>query len=247
MQIFTYGRQTARSLAAGNARVFAPLAALREQRMHRPTHGAEGPAHKAKEIKPAKRAVRAPWLVLVAPLLLGACAAPLPVTIASAVIDGISFMATRKTIPDHGLSIVSGRDCAIYRGLMDEPICKPRRGMARAFVNDWEKTDQAGKPTANALTATAAPADGRLYYVLGTFATARNARELERLVADLSPSIIRTRPRGRSRYHVIVGPVGPGEKKETQKRIAAAGFYDVRAFAMAPAPRESEDLAVNPG
>ena len=208
--------------------------------MQRPNQGAKG-------IKPAKRVTRAPWLVLVAALLLSACAAPLSVTIATAVVDGISFMATQKTIPDHGLSLMVGRDCAFYRGLMDEPICKPRRGTGLAFVNDWEKTDQVGKPTAGATTATAAPADGRLYYVLGTFATARNARELARLVTDLSPSLIRTRPRGRSRYHVIVGPVGPGEKKEIQKRIAAAGFYDVRAFAMAPAPRESEDFAVNPG
>ncbi len=209
--------------------------------MHRPIHGAE------KGMKPAKRIRRVPWLILLAPLLLSACAMPLSVTVASFVIEGVSFMTTKKTIPDHGLSMVSGLDCAFYRGLMDEPICKSRRGTALTFVNDWEKTDQAGKPTANAPTATAAPADGRLYYVLGTFATARNARELARLVPDLSPSVIRTRPRGRSRYHVIVGPVGPGEKKATQKRIAAAGFYDVRAFAMAPAPRESEDSAVSPG
>lgn len=205
------------------------------------------PAHRAEKMRPVKRSRRAPWLLLLAPLLLSACAVPLSVTVASVVIDGVSFMVTQKTIPDHGLSLLAGRDCAFYRGLMDEPICKSPRGTALAFVNDWEKTNPAGKPTADAPTATAAPADGRLFYVLGTFATARNARELMGLIPDLSPSVIRTRPQGRSRYHVIIGPVGPGEKKETQKRIAAAGFYDVRAFAMAPAPSESEDSAVNPG
>jgi len=209
------------------------------------------PTLRAEDRKATKQAKPGIWLVLAVPILLGACAVPLPVTIASTVIDGISFMTTKKTIPSHGLSMVSGKDCAFYRGLMNEPICKDRDGRIIAFVEDWEKTGHPGKPATNAVSANAAPADGRLYYVLGTFATAKNAKDLAGMVTDLSASVIRTRPKGKSVYHVVVGPIGPGQKKDVQKSIASAGFYDVRAFSMAPVvtvtTSESEEVALNPG
>ncbi len=172
-------------------------------------------------------------LVLVVPLLVGACVLPLPLQVASMVLDGVSYLATQKSLSDHGLSAISGKDCALLRTLTLDPICRERTsGTDVAFVEDWEKTGQEVKTST--VTAGDAPADGRLFYVLGSFDQPNNARELAKLIPDLEPSLLATRAGDKKSYHVIVGPIGPGEKLARQRQIAAAGFYEVRAFAMSP-------------
>jgi len=51
-----------------------------------------------------------------------------PTSIASAVIDGISYAATGKGSTDHVISEITDRDCALHRGLMDKPVCQPATG-----------------------------------------------------------------------------------------------------------------------
>lgn len=48
---------------------------------------------------------------------------PVGVSIASFVADGVSLLATEKTLTDHGLSMVANRDCAMWRGLKGDDIC----------------------------------------------------------------------------------------------------------------------------
>lgn len=62
-------------------------------------------------------------LILVAPLLVAGCALPLPVRVASWAIDGVSYMTTRKSITDHGISLVMERDCAVWRMVTDRRVC----------------------------------------------------------------------------------------------------------------------------
>ncbi len=49
---------------------------------------------------------------------------PVGVQIASLFADGLSFLTTEKTLGDHGLSAVAGQDCAVWRGLTGENICR---------------------------------------------------------------------------------------------------------------------------
>ena len=56
-------------------------------------------------------------------LLLAGCALPLPVQVASWVIDGISLLATGKSMPEHGLSVVTRKDCVVLRGILGEGLC----------------------------------------------------------------------------------------------------------------------------
>lgn len=57
--------------------------------------------------------------------LLGACALPLPVQVAHWALDGLSYLATEKSVADHGLSLVAQKDCAILRGvLIDGRLCR---------------------------------------------------------------------------------------------------------------------------
>jgi len=51
--------------------------------------------------------------------LLGGCALPVPFQVASWAIDGISYLMTEKSVTDHGISVLSQKDCAILRGLLD--------------------------------------------------------------------------------------------------------------------------------
>lgn len=61
--------------------------------------------------------------VIVCTVILSGCALPVPVQIASWALDGISFLATNKSISDHGLSMVAQKDCALWRGLKGDEIC----------------------------------------------------------------------------------------------------------------------------
>ena len=48
-------------------------------------------------------------------LLLAGCGLPPAVVIASYAVDGISYLATGKSVPDHALSAVRQQDCALHR------------------------------------------------------------------------------------------------------------------------------------
>lgn len=56
-------------------------------------------------------------------LFLSGCALPVPLQIASWALDGISFLATEKSLTDHGISIVAQKDCALWRGLKGDDVC----------------------------------------------------------------------------------------------------------------------------
>jgi len=57
-------------------------------------------------------------------LALGGCALPVPIQVASWALDGLSYLATDKSVTDHGLSMVTQRDCALLRGLTDGSVCR---------------------------------------------------------------------------------------------------------------------------
>lgn len=65
-------------------------------------------------------------LVVGACALLGGCALPVPIQVASWAIDIISVVATEKSITDHGLSALTSKDCALYRAVTedDNVVCR---------------------------------------------------------------------------------------------------------------------------
>ncbi len=59
-------------------------------------------------------------------MVLSGCAVLInPTTIASAVIDGVSYAATGKGPADHMISGLTDQDCAMHRGFTDKPVCNP--------------------------------------------------------------------------------------------------------------------------
>jgi hypothetical protein len=59
-------------------------------------------------------------------LLTGACGAPLAVSAVSYGSDGAMLMATEKSGTDHLASMVSKKDCALWRVFRGREVCKER-------------------------------------------------------------------------------------------------------------------------
>ncbi len=63
------------------------------------------------------------WLVLAAAAIsLSGCGLPPIVTYVSTAADIVSHLATKKSVTDHGISLVLQKDCALLR-VLDGPIC----------------------------------------------------------------------------------------------------------------------------
>ena len=65
--------------------------------------------------------------VLSSPVVLSGCAGfaliPLPITIASYAGDGVSYLATGKSMTDHAISDAMSQDCAMHRVLRLKNPC----------------------------------------------------------------------------------------------------------------------------
>jgi hypothetical protein len=61
--------------------------------------------------------------VIMPAVLVGGCAVPFPIQVTSWVLDGISVLATERTITDHGLSLVAQEDCSVWRGVTRGELC----------------------------------------------------------------------------------------------------------------------------
>ncbi len=70
-------------------------------------------------------------------LLTGACGAPLVVTGASYAADGGMLVASNKTATDHLASMVSKKDCALWRVLRGRAVCKEREGDKDPYAVDY--------------------------------------------------------------------------------------------------------------
>lgn len=68
---------------------------------------------------PAVRFLGLPLLLVV----LSGCIPP-GLTVASYAVDGVSYAGTGKSLTDHMLSDMAGRDCATWRVIKSRPICK---------------------------------------------------------------------------------------------------------------------------
>ena len=64
------------------------------------------------------------WFALfVSSVLIAGCAMPPTLRVASWAIDGVTYLATDKSVMDHGLSALSGQDCKMMRLASAKSIC----------------------------------------------------------------------------------------------------------------------------
>ena len=56
--------------------------------------------------------------------LLNGCSLPASVSAVSWAMDGASYLTTKKSLTDHGLSFLAGQDCALYRLITGLDVCQ---------------------------------------------------------------------------------------------------------------------------
>jgi sporulation related protein len=193
---------------------------------------------------------RHPLLFILAPILLSGCAIPPAITIASYVLDGVSYAATGKSVSDHGISAVAGRDCATFRILKGENPCRgePTELRDPAPVEAGEQaTLPSGEPApmvasavpataASAPVSTAAPARQR-YLVLGSYDSRSGADEIVAQFADTKVTVFEVKVDGRVAHRVVAGPLSDTQVAELRDRLVAHDgqrAYEVNQLALAP-------------
>ena len=83
-------------------------------------------------------------------LFLSGCAIPFPFQIASWALDGLSIIVTKKSVSDHGISVLAQKDCAVWRGITEGELCR------NAISGDTMVAEDAAKlPTQSGLAKTA--------------------------------------------------------------------------------------------
>lgn len=81
------------------------------------------------------------------PLFLGGCGLPPAISVASWALDGVSYLATGKSVTDHAISEVAQQDCALFRVVQGLEVCEtvtdetqtaeaPQSAVAPASVDD---------------------------------------------------------------------------------------------------------------
>ena len=123
--------------------------------------------------------------ILLPVFMLQGCALPVPIQVASWIIDGISYLATEKSVAEHGVSFVAQKDCALWRGLKGENFCLEDIEGIYAL---WD-TDESGD--SGALAENSPPAPGELEGApedLADFETAAGAPDGEPGAADAAPT-----------------------------------------------------------
>ena len=72
-------------------------------------------------------------------LMTGACGAPLVVTAGSYAADGGLMVASDKSSTDHLASMVSKKDCALWRVFRGRAVCKEREGDKDPYAVDYNE------------------------------------------------------------------------------------------------------------
>ncbi len=193
------------------------------------------------------------WVAPVPILFLAGCVnIPPMLAVASYAADGVSYLASGKSVSDHGISYVIGQDCAVWRMVKGESVCHEPGVVASATAprsNDEGRsapivvaasaevrgTEAGMRPSLSRepLKALQAPPkssaiagiDGR-YLVLGSFVTEAGARNLAFRYSGDREIVAQATVGGRSYYRLLAGPFQGEEMKEARSRALSAGIRD---------------------
>ncbi len=95
---------------------------------------------------PGNTTVRTAIVLGAAALAVSGCALlPVSAQVALLALDGVSFVVSKKSVADHGISIVVQQDCALWRGVTEGRFCYPD-GAATMIAETEDAPDQAVDP-----------------------------------------------------------------------------------------------------
>jgi hypothetical protein len=64
--------------------------------------------------------------------------------------DGVSYVASSKTITDHLLSSAVGKDCKVFNVVSRDPVCTDKSADAKVKVSVTAETESTSQPDAQA-------------------------------------------------------------------------------------------------
>jgi len=185
--------------------------------------------------------------VLLGVLLCTGCA-PLPITVATLVADGFSYVTTEKSLTDHGISALSDQDCAVHRLLSGDLICRNNddtiaiaaRSTAPVALSDAVQpvlkatarmtATPAGNVAVAHLGSISEPIPG-VYMVVASSRDALAARTYSSHNRSLAPQVFAMPIGGRhAMYHVIVGPMTRNDFIAAQNAAIESGYGKVWAL-----------------
>ena len=144
---------------------------------------------------------------------------PPAVTIASFAADGVSYVATGKSIADHGISAATGHDCALLRPVLsDKPVCDTTPGEHAKEVP--VETGQAATPNPALAAPAPAPVAATRYLTVGSFLNRDNAVRAAARYAALHATIVPVEVQGRQFHRVVVGPLSTEAAAALKLRLA---------------------------
>ena len=151
-------------------------------------------------------------------LVLGGCALPPAVTLASLAADGVSYVTTGKSVSDHGMSVATGNDCALMRPVFTgKAMCQIDTTRGKDVPVETGHAAVA-RPGTHA-PATAMAAKDR-YVQVGSFRDQQNAARAAARYSALNASVNPVEAAGVRYYRVRVGPLSAGEESALKARLA---------------------------
>ncbi len=178
-------------------------------------------------------------------LVLSGCIAGIPpaVMIASYAADGVSYVATGKSVSDHAISAVAEQDCAMFRLIILEHPCRDWEHEATMVAGNYEddgdwsawrpEVQTAARGSGGATTVAArSGVPTRDYLVIGSFSRLANARRMAAAHKKLKPVVVAAKV-GSRRYYRVAAPVRLAPTLDAAKRkLARAGFRNVWAISL---------------
>jgi hypothetical protein len=176
-----------------------------------------------------------PLVVMGLALLTGACGGPLAVSAVSYGSDGAMLVATDKTGTDHFVSMVSKKDCALWRLFRGREVCREREeGAKDPYAVDYNEPQRSvsedgttyGPPLRAAPDAPAASWDVAAYKISSPAPSPTPAPvEPVTAVADETPA-----------QPVAAAPIAPRTTKATKAKVARSVRKKPSRGPAAPAP-----------
>jgi len=189
--------------------------------------------------------------LVLAPVLLSGCVIPPAVSIASYVLDGVSYAATGKSVSDHGISAAAGRDCAMFRILKGQNPCRgepteirdpaPIDAGQQATLPTGEPAPAIESASADSAAVAAAPpvTPRQRYLVLGSYDSRGSADEIAAQFSDTKVTVFEVKVEGRVAHRVVAGPLSDTEVADLRDRLASHDgqrAWEVSQLALAPEP-----------
>jgi hypothetical protein len=162
--------------------------------------------------------MRHAWVALLpsalAVLPLGGCLPP-AVTVASYAADGASYVVSDKSLSDHGLSAVKGKDCATWHFFVGRAVCEDPANPLPTASLDEHRRDGSVKHAA-AFTRQKAGDKTGTYIAVGSFAERANAERLAARYAAYNPRIVAATIDGKPLLRVVLGPLDATQRANLQ-------------------------------